>query len=240
MFRSVDYFRTLSENLRGRDFFVGDIHGHYTALIQSLNAVGFHPAEDRLISVGDLIDRGPESTACIELLEAPWFEACLGNHERMLLSYYLDDDDSLREVHQRSGGRWVEQFTRDQLRHWSALIRSRCPLALEVKFGSRRIGVTHNDVIGLDWQVMRKKASAKQVDHCVWSRNRFNTALSHPLLANPIANIDLVVSGHNPHPTPVWAGNQVYIDTLWKGGAFTLMSAEDLFVAHANQSTVTD
>ena len=91
------------------------------------------------------------------------------------------------------------------------------PLALEVKFGSRRIGVTHNDVIGLDWQVMRKKASAKQVDHCVWSRNRFNTALSHPL-ANPIANIDLVVSGHNPHPTPVWAGNQVYIDTLWKGG----------------------
>ena len=48
-------------NTAGRDFGVGDIHGYFTKLQAALDAIGFNPAVDRLFSVGDLVDRGPES-----------------------------------------------------------------------------------------------------------------------------------------------------------------------------------
>lgn len=48
-------------NRRGRDIAVGDVHGHFQRLQQALDAVGFDPAIDRLFSVGDLVDRGPDS-----------------------------------------------------------------------------------------------------------------------------------------------------------------------------------
>ncbi|WP_275541271.1 metallophosphoesterase [Escherichia coli] len=39
---------------------VGDLHGCYTRLMSELHRVDFDPAQDLLISVGDLIDRGTE------------------------------------------------------------------------------------------------------------------------------------------------------------------------------------
>ena len=50
----------LPENTQGRDFLIGDLHGYYQALMQALEEVAFDPDTDRLISVGDLIDRGPD------------------------------------------------------------------------------------------------------------------------------------------------------------------------------------
>ena len=55
----------LPENDRGRDFVVGDLHGCYDALMRQLDARGFDPAADRLLSVGDLVDRGPDSRRCL-------------------------------------------------------------------------------------------------------------------------------------------------------------------------------
>jgi hypothetical protein len=90
--------------------------------------------------------------------------------------------------------------------------------------------VTHNDVLGNDWRLMKKKASEKNIDRCVWSRTRFTATLDNPDSIESVKGIDVVVSGHNPHPVPVWAKNQLYIDTLWKGNYLTILSAEDLFV----------
>lgn len=58
-------------NTAGRDFAVGDIHGHFTRLQVALDAVSFDPAVDRLFSVGDLVDRGPESEQVLEWLAKP-------------------------------------------------------------------------------------------------------------------------------------------------------------------------
>lgn len=41
-----------------------------------------------MLSVGDLVDRGPDSIGCLKLLEAPWFHAVMGNHEQLLLNYF--------------------------------------------------------------------------------------------------------------------------------------------------------
>jgi len=80
--------KTLDPNLKGRDFVIGDLHGSYEALMNLLTNVNFDPEKDRLISVGDLVDRGPESQRCLGLLREPWFHAVLSNHEQMMLDAF--------------------------------------------------------------------------------------------------------------------------------------------------------
>ena len=63
----------IPKNIKGRDFVVGDIHGHYDLLKTELKTVGFDKQKDRLFSVGDIIDRGPKSEECLTLLDQPWF-----------------------------------------------------------------------------------------------------------------------------------------------------------------------
>lgn len=62
---------------------VGDIHGEYQLLQSRLHQLSFFPETDLLISVGDNIDRGPESLDVLRLLNQPWFISVKGNHEAM-------------------------------------------------------------------------------------------------------------------------------------------------------------
>ncbi len=88
---------------------VGDIHGEIDALRGLLDALGYardgaHPLGRRLVFVGDLTDRGPDSPAVIEVvsnLVARGLAQCLmGNHELNLLrearkegnGWYFDDN----------------------------------------------------------------------------------------------------------------------------------------------------
>lgn len=50
---------------------VGDIHGEYQLLQSRLHQLSFFPEIDLLISVGDNIDRGPESLDVLRLLANP-------------------------------------------------------------------------------------------------------------------------------------------------------------------------
>src|SRR3546814_1363745 len=74
--------RHLPANTAGRDFIVGDLHGCLDLLQVELARIAFDPTRDRLFSVGDLTDRGPDSMGCLRLLREPWFYAVHGNHER--------------------------------------------------------------------------------------------------------------------------------------------------------------
>ena len=96
-------------NAEGRDFLVGDLHGHRGLFESELDDLGFDPACDRVFSVGDLIDRGPESLATLRLIEEPWFHAVLGNHELMLLEYlgYYTSRLPARKAYPSSAGEWV-------------------------------------------------------------------------------------------------------------------------------------
>lgn len=74
-------------NVQGRDFVVGDIHGCLDVLHRALKALHFQPTVDRLFSVGDLVDRGPHSLACLGLLKMSWFHSVMGNHESFLIRH---------------------------------------------------------------------------------------------------------------------------------------------------------
>lgn len=73
---------------------VGDVHGEYDALLAILRELGYepsgtHPAHRKLVFVGDLCDRGPDSIRVIglvqRLVESGKALAVLGNHELNLL-----------------------------------------------------------------------------------------------------------------------------------------------------------
>ena len=46
-----------------RHIFLGDIHGCIDEFKEMINVISYNPQEDRLILLGDLLDRGPDSVA---------------------------------------------------------------------------------------------------------------------------------------------------------------------------------
>lgn len=78
----------------GRLDIVGDVHGELEALQELLRLLGYapdgrHPDGRRLVFVGDLVDRGPDSVGVVRLVrglvEAGRAQVVLGNHELNLL-----------------------------------------------------------------------------------------------------------------------------------------------------------
>ncbi len=64
---------------------VGDIHGYYDSFVKLVSKLKLNDG-DLLISIGDMIDGGPESVGVVEFfIENDQFLAILGNHEQMLL-----------------------------------------------------------------------------------------------------------------------------------------------------------
>jgi bis(5'-nucleosyl)-tetraphosphatase (symmetrical) len=64
-----------------RRVFVGDVQGCREPLERLLTAVGFRPRVDRLLPVGDLVNKGPDSPGTLALLMELGAEPVLGNHD---------------------------------------------------------------------------------------------------------------------------------------------------------------
>ena len=206
---------------------MGDVHGHYSLLLQQLKEIGFSPEKgDRLFCSGDLINRGDESAQCIELLLAPWFFATQGNHEEMLLT--LEADNSFLNDIIKVGGEWLCSYTQDskELNRLINIIYSRTFLAFTVKTSLSNVGVIHAKAPD-DWlAISKRQLNAEEESACIWSGE------NHYIKSNKIIkNIDLVVSGHVNCDNLSIDGNQIWIDTLRLTGRLTILTAEQLFGA---------
>jgi serine/threonine protein phosphatase 1 len=119
-----------------RTLVIGDIHGCSTALDALLEVVK-PQADDRLIALGDYVDRGPDSCGVLErmilLFEAGRLIALRGNHDQMMVQ--------ARDHHERrmwlacggrqtleSYGHWPgdEEYDRVPDRHWQFLEKDCC------------------------------------------------------------------------------------------------------------------
>jgi len=70
--------------MAARTIVVGDIHGCYDELEDMLAEVSFGP-DDRLVSVGDLITKGPKNREVLQrFMDDPQFSAVIGNHDLAL------------------------------------------------------------------------------------------------------------------------------------------------------------
>ena len=147
----------------GRDFVAGDVHGHFPTLEHALKELSFDAQADRLFSVGDLIDRGPESERAIEWLESARITAAVrGNHEQMMCDalafnavfayqksgpgmtwlgnggqWWYDSDAVVRERDRRGPRRPFPLAER-----WAAAL-ARLPYMMMIESALGRIGVVH-------------------------------------------------------------------------------------------------
>lgn len=218
--------KRFSGNTKGRDFAVGDIHGHFTRLQLALDAAGFDPAVDRLFSAGDLVDRGPECRDALDWLAKPWFHPVRGNHDDYVCRFDTCDVDNW--VY--NGGSWFAGLPWDEQREFATQFRE-LPILIEVETPAGLVGLVHADCVMDSWDQLKHELENPQsaqrrklvANTCMWSRTRveqFDERFVHGVRA--------VAVGHTPMNSPLILGNVIHIDTggwLPDGsGHFTLLN----------------
>jgi serine/threonine protein phosphatase 1 len=206
----------LESNTRGRDFIVGDVHGELGVLIRALESLNFDKIVDRLFSVGDLIDRGPDSARIVEFLGQPWFYAVVGNHEQFLLDNHLNRMSS-KESWYNFGGRWWDSVSRDERTLIASLIKNQMFATITVGDGLDRYGLVHADVPeNISWEDFRLgvEMDSSYQNTALWSRDRIRRSVDkQDLLQQCVSDVEVVFCGHTSVLEPLVLGNVVYLDT---------------------------
>jgi len=215
------YHLHLAANTRGRDFFLGDPHGRLDSVLVALGEAGFEPQTDRVICVGDLVDRGPNSYELLKLTRQPWFFSVRGNHEAMLLG--VKDHYSL--VHWlMNGGTWYLELGGEAALEACDLAKNLpCAITLDTKDG-QIVGICHAEWPGPDWTTIETVLTDKfLMGRMLWGRQ---------ILKENNGDCDktaiLTVHGHSPIDEPLKIGTALFIDTgCVFGGPITLMELQD-------------
>lgn len=76
-------------------YVIGDIHGCFDGLKKILTKINYQPVSDRLIFLGDLINKGPDSIGVLKwIIQQPNCRTVLGNHDLYILNLILNDQAS--------------------------------------------------------------------------------------------------------------------------------------------------
>lgn len=235
-------YQALSPNLVGRDWFIGDIHGCFETLMSLLKKKGFNEENDRLISVGDLVDRGNESEKALEWLKKSFFYAVRGNHEDLYLYWRslknnraaqieFENEIYFRKV---NGGEWVKEINETlHLQLEEALGKLPYFLAVPHQQG-QTIGVVHAELPdGVNWpSLINIPMDSELKKSMTWGRKRWKSKKGRGEAAhdnNRILGLDALVCGHVITRDPIGIGNIVYIDTGgWNKGSFTILPFEEI------------
>lgn len=227
-------FEHFGPNPLGRDYAVGDIHGHFSRLEATLERARFDPRRDRLFSVGDLVDRGPESPRALEWLEQPWFHAVQGNHEVLTWQYVSGDPELDRRHYLSSGGAWFMDSPVAFQRQCAERL-ARLPVALEVETAKGLVGLVHAHCPFPSWTTLRDyltgvlPVAMELEEEFQWSRARLKQRDE-----SEVRDVRAVVVGHTPLRRPRRLGNVWHIDTAgWSEGYFSLLELGKLKVVPA-------
>jgi len=151
-------------------YVIGDIQGCYDALIQLLDKVNFDASKDRLWSVGDLVNRGPQSLEVLRFIKHLGVEhpVVLGNHDLHLLSVAcqcqsLQSSDTFQDV--------LNATDRDELLNW---LRQQKLLHYNSEFN---VVMAHAG-ISPQWDLASAQAYAKEVENILRS-DQYIELLSH-------------------------------------------------------------
>src|SRR6478609_6282102 len=71
-----------------RTIIICDVHGCLIDFNILLDKLNYNSKEDRVILLGDLIDRGPDSIGVLHLARQLNLECVMGNHEHKFLKWY--------------------------------------------------------------------------------------------------------------------------------------------------------
>lgn len=199
---------------------VGDLHGCYQRLMQALRERHFDPYHDLLVCVGDLIDRGPDSLPCLQLLEQPWFKTVRGNHEQMAIDALREGD---QQMWQLNGGHWFAALAPAEQKQAQEALQScaHLPYIIELRCAGRVHVVAHADYPAAEYQW----GKAVEKESVLWRRDRLNQLLSGK--GERICGADDFWFGHTPLKRRFDGLNLHYIDTgAVFGGELTLVQLQ--------------
>ena len=192
---------------------VGDIHGCFSLLMAKLRLCHFDPWQDLLVSVGDVIDRGPDSLRCLKLLRKRWIIAVRVNHEQMGLDALATGEQFLWFM---NGGSWFAQA--EQPAATAALETCRqLPWILELRCQNGIHVIAHADYPddNYHWQ------KVGDLQRVLWDRTRLMNK------GNGIRGADHFWFGHTPLRQRLDHENLHYIDTgAVFGGELTLVQLQ--------------
>ncbi|WP_432443118.1 metallophosphoesterase family protein [Rhizobium aethiopicum] len=212
---------------------IGDIHGRYDLLLKAEEAIlqdgARLPGQKLIVTLGDYIDRGPESAQVItHLMEPPpdgFDRICLaGNHEIAMLDYvdgWLPYDDWMRMGSAESlksygldpehlplvfpSGAQLDAFLRQSLPHTHIDFMRALPIMLDTP----SVVFVH---AGIDPML---PLSAQTEDDLVLIRHRF--------LESRVPLPKLVVHGHTPSDEPDIRPRRLNLDTrAFRSGKLTV------------------
>ena len=226
----------VERNDHGRDLVVGDVHGHFETLRRALDELELREG-DRLFSLGDLVDRGPDSLQAKDWMAGtepgPKFDLVLrGNHEQMMLEALSEGppqgsslwDEGAWELWEMNGGTWWKpNSTHHDAPSWIDAL-SRLPFCAKVDTRHGPVGLVHACPVHATWREL--EAGVRDDDEhghltrvrALWSRVRHGhvqwelneTGSEH---TGPVDGVRCVVTGHTPVPEPIWHENVLGIDT---------------------------
>lgn len=214
--------RYIEPNDTGRDFVVGDMHGYRELLERLLTEIEFDSTHDRLFSVGDLIDRGPDSAGCLALVEEPWFYAVKGNHEIMMLHCSAGEQSGYGDytLWLKNGGGWSRSLSTADRHRLLDLVK---PMPLAIEIASRSVGtvgIIHAQVPCQSWGSVRHNLSNGPSrdwgEEAVWDRDLARSVartVGSGWEPPQIDGLDRLYIGHTPAVRPLTAGNVRLIDT---------------------------
>lgn len=215
------------KNTKGRDFVVGDIHGCFDKLETELRKLNFDEFKDRLFSVGDLVDRGPDSEASLKWLSYPWFHAVRGNHEQMAIGVAAGKHDL--DNYRINGGAWfIDKDFEERLKYASAF--SKLPYAIDVQTDAGLVGIVHAECAGNSWEdfcfFLDNPPSNNYLrmltEVALWERNRITSKTQ-----DEVQGIVHLYVGHTPLKEPLTLGNVTYVDTgCFYTGNITVMQIQ--------------
>ena len=85
--------------MASRTIVVGDIHGCYDELIKLLRKAKFKQS-DRVVSVGDLVSKGPKVREVLDLfMTDKRFSTVIGNHDLILRRFWNGENVELKPAH---------------------------------------------------------------------------------------------------------------------------------------------
>lgn len=211
---------------------VGDIHGRFDLIQKFIEETGFDKEKDLLISVGDIIDRGKYNLDCLRLINKPWFDMVMGNHEIMAIQSVIYQNNEVKRIWKKENisNNWFDKLTHAQQSEVMVLlsqIQLSCPYVIEIEKDGKKIGIAHANYPSNHYI----KDHEIDLDLTVWNTTRYEEA-QYNSSYDPVSifGIDLFIFGHIQVKEPEHHKNCLWIDTgAYRTGVLTFVDIIETF-----------
>lgn len=210
---------------------IGDVHGSLGLLRQLLGAIAADAAAlgrpARVLVLGDLVDRGPDSAGVLELARSLTVRGALwpilGNHERMMLDFLADP---------RGRAEWLEMGGFETLRSYGLPLEAREARRLPLRRLRQKLAAhVPEDIVAwlsalpLGYRLHRGDTTVVFAHADYTPDAPLTRQPERPLLwGAPVAVPDgqLLVHGHYILPQAGCGANRIGVDTgAWQSGRLT-------------------